>query len=100
MNQMPHGVRRQFATKLRYLCSGEPVSGIKSWNGIGNGGRELASGGFRLVLTIEFEGAVCALHAFKKDSARGRKTRRRHSEIAEQRYRDLCAEYAARAHKQ
>lgn len=99
-NGLPDGVRRAFGTKLRYLCAGEPLSGIKSWAGCGSGGRELASGGYRLVITIEFDDAVYGLHAFKKDGGRGRKTRHRHSVLAADRYRDLCAEYAARARKQ
>lgn len=93
---MPDGVRRQFATKLRYLCAGETVSGIKPWSGCGPGGRELASSGFRLVLTVEWADAIHVLHAFKKDGSRGRKTRGRHSELARQRYRDICLEYARR----
>jgi phage-related protein len=97
---MPVGVRKQFDTKLRYLANDAPVSGIASWKGIGSDGKELKSGGYRLVLTTEFPDAVHVLHAFKKDSSRGRKTRGRHVELIEQRYKYLCAEYANRASKQ
>lgn len=98
--QMPAGVQKQFHTKLRYLATDVPVSGIKSWSGIGPAGKELSSGGFRLVLTTEFDGAIHPLHAFKKDSGRGRKTRGRHIAIVEQRYKELCAEYAQRSRRQ
>jgi phage-related protein len=97
---MPAGVQRQFDTKLRYLANDAPVSGIAPWKGIGPDGKELKSGGYRLVLTTEFPEAVHVLHAFKKDSSRGRKTRGRHIELIEQRYRNLCADYASRAPKQ
>ena len=51
---MPAGVRRQFDTKLRFLANGVLVSGINSFHGIGAGGKEFKSGGYRLVLTTEF----------------------------------------------
>ena len=98
--QMPTGVQKQFHTKLRYLAGGVPVSGVASWSGIGPGGRELKSGGYRLVLTLEFPEAIHPLHAFKKDSGRGRKTRGRHVAVVEQRYKDLCAGYAQRSRSQ
>jgi phage-related protein len=99
-NDLPDGVRRQFSAKLQYLREGVTVSGIKSWSGCGSGGRELSSGGYRLVLTVEFDDAIYALHAFKKDAGRGRKTRHRHSELATDRYKELCAEYSARVRRQ
>jgi phage-related protein len=97
---LPEGVRKQFNTKLQYLRAGQAISGLKSWSGIGAGGRELASSGFRLVLTIEFPDAVWVLHTFKKDASRGKKTRPRHTELVSRRYRGLNAEYAARSRKQ
>lgn len=97
---MPDGVRRQFDTKLRYLANDVPVSGISPFRGIGPGGKELKSGGYRLVLTTEFPGAIHPLHAFKKDSIRGRKTRGRHVDVIKSRYAELCQEYAARSRKQ
>lgn len=97
---MPTGVQKQFHTKLRYLAKDAPVSGLKSWSGIGPAGKELASGGYRLVFTTEFLEAIYALHAFKKDSSRGRKTRGRHSDIVERRYKELCQEYSLRSRKQ
>ena len=100
VSHMPDGVRRQFDTKLRYLCENEPVSGLKPWRGAGPGGRELASGGYRLVISLEFDDAIYALHAFKKDGPRGRKTRHRHSELAKQRYKEVCVDYSARVRKQ
>jgi phage-related protein len=95
--ELPDGVRRQFSTKLQYLRAGVTASGVKGWSGIGPGGRELKSGGYRLVITIEFDDAIYALHAFKKDSGRGRHTRKRHSDLVERRYRELCSEYAKRS---
>ena len=97
---MPAGVRRQFDTKLRFLANGVLVSGINSFHGIGAGGKEFKSGGYRLVLTTEFTDAIHPLHAFKKDSSRGRKTRGRHVEIIKSRYEELCREYASRSRKQ
>jgi len=97
---MPAGVQKQFHTKLRYLANDAPVSGIKSWSGIGPSGKELSSGGYRLVLTTEFPDAIHPLHAFKKDSARGKKTRGRHSDAVEDRYKELCEEYSHRFRKQ
>ena len=98
--RMPDGVRRQFDTKLRYLANGVLVSGISPFRGIGPGGKELKSGGYRLVLTTEFTDAIHPLHAFKKDSSRGRKTRGRHVDTIKARYEELCQEYAARSRKQ
>jgi phage-related protein len=98
--RMPAGVQKQFHAKLRYMANGTTVSGIKSWSGIGPHGKELSSGGYRLVLTTEFSDAVHALHAFKKDSKRGRATRGRHVSVVEERYKTLAAEYAARSRKQ
>jgi phage-related protein len=97
---MPTGVQKQFHTKLRYLANCVLASGIKSWSGIGPDGKELSSGGFRLVLTTEFDNAIDVLHAFKKDSGRGRKTRGRHSELVVQRYAELCVQYGARSSRQ
>jgi phage-related protein len=96
---MPSGVRRQFNTKLRYLSNGALVSGAKSWSGAGPAAREYASGGYRMVVTTEFDDAVHVLHAFKKDGLRGRKTRKHDSDLAERRYKDLCQERGARAPK-
>lgn len=98
--QMPAGVQRQFVTKLRYIANDAPVSGTASWTGIGPTGKELKSGGYRLVLTTEFSDGVHVLHAFKKDSGRGRKTRGKHVQVVGDRYRDLCAECAARSRRQ
>lgn len=98
--RMPDGVRRQFDTKLRYLANGGEVSGISPFRGIGPGGKELKSGGYRLVLTTEFPGVIHPLHAFKKDSGRGRKTRGRHVDVIQSRYKELCQEYSARSRKQ
>jgi phage-related protein len=97
---MPEGVQKQFHTKLRYLSNDAPVSGIKSWSGIGPSGKELSSGGYRLVLTTEFSDAIHPLHAFKKDSGRGKRTRDRHSKTVEDRYKELCEEYSRRSLKQ
>jgi phage-related protein len=97
---MPAGVRRQFATKLAYLAKEALVSGVATWKGIGPDGKELKSGGYRLIVTTEFPECVHVLHAFKKDSGRGRRTRGRHVDLVEERYRRLCADYAARAPRQ
>lgn len=97
---MPGGVQRQFNTKLHYLANDVTVSGISAFHGIGPGGKELKSGGYRLVLTTEFAGAIHALHAFKKDSGRGKKTRSRHIDVIQARYAELCQEYAARSRMQ
>ncbi|NJO12234.1 MAG: type II toxin-antitoxin system RelE/ParE family toxin [Gammaproteobacteria bacterium] len=99
LSGMPDGVRAQFSRKLQYLRAGQTVSGIAQWKGIGNGGRELRSGGYRLVFTIEFDGAIYVLHAFKKDSGKGRRTRRRHDQLVRERYKVACADYAARTPK-
>jgi len=91
---MPAGVQRQFDTKLRYLANDAPVSGVASWQGIGPAGKELKSGGYRLVVTTEFPGAVDVLHGFKKDSGRGRRTRGQHVDTVTRRYRQLSMERA------
>jgi len=97
---MPEGVRKQFGTKIRYLANDQLVSGISPFHGIGPSGKELKSGGYRLVLTTEFAGVIHPLHAFKKDSGRGKKTRGRHVEVIQERYKELCQEYSARSRKQ
>jgi phage-related protein len=96
LSGMPKGVQRQFHTKLRFLAQDAPVSGIASWSGIGPAGKELRSGGYRMVLTTEFAGSVDVLHAFSKDSARGRRTRGKHVETVGHRYGQLTAAHGAR----
>lgn len=100
LSGMPDGVRRQFDRKLQYLRNGQLVSGTKPWNGCGPGGKEFSSGGYRLVVTDEFPDTIYALHAFKKDGSRGRKTRKHDSDTARRRYLEICVERGARATKQ
>jgi phage-related protein len=97
---MPDGARRQFNTKFRYLAENVIVSGLAAWSGIGPGGFELKSGGFRLVATREFEDAIYGIHAFKKDASRGKKTRPHHINVVSERYKALCQAYSAKSRKQ
>jgi phage-related protein len=99
LSSMPTGVRRSFDTKLRYLAASLLPSGIKSWKGCGTGAMEFSSGGYRMVVTNEFEDAVDVLHVFKKDGLRGRKTRAQDTATALRRYKYICEECAVRARK-
>jgi phage-related protein len=93
---MPAGVRRQFGDKLRALQRDQLISGAKPWSGCGPAAREYASGGFRMVVTIEFPGVVDVLNIFKKEGPGGKKTRPKHSAMAEKNYKSACAVHASK----
>jgi len=76
LGRFPLPVRELVAVALDWACQGTQHPDVKVLQGFGGAGvlevREQHSGAaYRLVYTTKFEGAVYALHAFKKKSTRG-----------------------------
>jgi hypothetical protein len=49
-----------------------------------------------MVVTIEFSGFVDILNVFKKEGPGGKKTRKKHSDLAKKHYKDACARHASK----
>ena len=98
----PQSVRDKFADCLRPVQTGRQplkLNTCKPWQGLGSGIHELSSGPFRLIFAWKFPEAVYILHIFKKDSARGRKTRPEHVKAVERAWGTLKRQRAAQGFK-
>jgi len=78
---------------MRDVQNGEFPAGAKWFHGVGPGVIQLKSGAYRTIVTIEFDDIVWVIHAFTKDAAKGRQTRKQHTDLVKQRVRELVSRY-------
>lgn len=92
----PDRVKKDLGDQMRELQSGGmPVRG-KRLPDIGEGVIQCKTDGYRTIVTVAIEQEVWIVHAFKKDSARGKKTRKHEMDLAKQRVGLLLAERRTR----
>jgi phage-related protein len=90
---LKQGVRVSFLDRLRSLQEGErDVQGAKWFANIDAAVVQIKISGYRLVAYCGYEDCVYVLNAFKKDAAKGKKTRQHEIDLIKQRLRDLHSE--------
>lgn len=83
----PKKLRTRVLDQLRELQREEPATRKKDWHGNGWRGFEITTSAARVVGTLEDSAKVVVLHAFRKDSKKGKKTRQRDIDLIEERHR-------------
>lgn len=78
--------------QLRELEIEQPATRSKPWRGNGWTGFEITTSAARVVGTLEDPNKVVVLHAFRKDSKEGRKTRQRDVDLIEDRHKRWAAQ--------
>lgn len=76
---------------MRDIQYGEVPVSAKRLPDIGEGVIQCKTDGYRTIVTVAIDDEVWCVHAFKKDSARGKKTRQREMDVAKQRVNELLA---------
>jgi phage-related protein len=96
----PEAVKDQIGTALSVAQFGGKHPHAKPWKGEGAGVLEVVedhrADTYRAVYTVRFEGVVYVLHAFKKKSPSGIKTRRKDVDLIRRRLSDARAHYEVR----
>lgn len=85
----PEQVKKGLGHQMRDVQHGDFPQSAKWWNDVGPGVIQLKEKGYRTIVTVAFDDAVWVVHAFEKDSARGKATRKRHKDIVRERVADL-----------
>lgn len=88
----PESAQKDLGDQMRSIQYGEMPARAKRLTDIGDGVIQCKTSGYRTIVTVAIDDEVWCVHAFKKDSARGKKTRQHEMEVAKQRVNELLAQ--------
>lgn len=93
---LSEGVRARFVSALRALREGDrDVPSVKWMDGFDGHTAEIKISGYRVIATCAYSDCVYVVNAFKKDSARGARTRKLEIRLIKRRLKDLEQEKGA-----
>ena len=87
----PERAKKDLGDQMRELQSGGMPVRAKWLADVGEGVIQCKTNGYRTIVTIAIDDEVWVVHAFKKDSAKGNKSRKHEMDLAKQRVNELLA---------
>lgn len=92
----PDRAKKDLGDQMREIQAGGMPARAKRLPDVGKGAIQCKTNGYRTIVTVAIDDEVWIVHAFKKDAARGNKTRKHEMDLAKQRVEALLAKHATR----
>ena len=92
----PEAAQKDLGHQMRDIQHGEMPASAKWLPDIGEGVIQCKTDGYRTIVTVAIDDEVWCVHAFKKDSGRGKKTRHHEMDLAKQRVDELLRDKSPR----
>jgi phage-related protein len=89
LRSWPEPVRKDLGHQMRDVQSGAFPPAAKWLTGVSPQAMQLKSKGYRAIVAVSIGDSIWVVHAFEKDSLRGKTTRKHHIQIVRQRLAEL-----------